>query len=139
MKTLSEKKEFTVRLSDTDTLGVVWHGNYIQYFEDGREAFGEKYGIRYLDIYEHDIVAPLVDIKCEYLSPLRYGDKAIVETTFINNPAAKIVFEYVIYQASDNKIVARGSSTQAFLTTKGEFQITVPPFFADWKKKHKLL
>ena len=39
-----------VRFSETDPLGIVWHGNYIKYFEEGREAFGRKYGLSYLDV-----------------------------------------------------------------------------------------
>ena len=39
---LSESLIITVRFSETDPLGIVWHGNYIKYFEDGREAFGRK-------------------------------------------------------------------------------------------------
>ena len=47
---LSESLIITVRFSETDPLGIVWHGNYIKYFEDGREAFGRKYRISYLDV-----------------------------------------------------------------------------------------
>ena len=47
---LSESLIITVRFSETDPLGIVWHGNYIKYFEDGREAFGRKYGISYLNV-----------------------------------------------------------------------------------------
>jgi len=39
---LSIKTETIIRFSEVDSMGVVWHGNYIKYFEDGREAFGNK-------------------------------------------------------------------------------------------------
>ena len=42
-------KDVRVRFSETDNLGVVWHGNYVKYFEDGREAFGREHNISYLD------------------------------------------------------------------------------------------
>ena len=38
-------KDVRVRFNETDVLGVVWHGNYIKFFEDGREAFGREHGI----------------------------------------------------------------------------------------------
>ena len=95
-----------VRYSETDAIGVVWHGNYFRYFEDGREAFGEKYGLEYLYMYNNDFITPLVKIDCDYLSPLKYGETAIVETKFINTKAAKIIFEYNIYRESDNEKVA---------------------------------
>ena len=50
IKTLVHNSNFAVRFNETDPLGIVWHGNYITYFEDGREAFGRHFGISYLDI-----------------------------------------------------------------------------------------
>ena len=127
-----------VRYSEADAIGVVWHGNYLRYFEDGREAFGEKYGLEYLDVYSNNFITPLVKINCDFLSPLKYGETAIVETKFIQTKAAKIIFEYGIYRESDNQKVATGSSTQVFVTTKGEFSITVPDFYQNWKLKNGL-
>ena len=48
--TLTASVIIRVRFSETDPLGIVWHGNYIKYFEEGREAFGRKYGLSYLDV-----------------------------------------------------------------------------------------
>ncbi len=48
---LTERVEILVRFNEADPLGIVWHGHYVRYFEDGREAFGNKYGLRYLDIF----------------------------------------------------------------------------------------
>ena len=48
---LTTEIEFDIRFSETDAMGVVWHGNYLKYFEDGREAFGKEFGMEYLDIY----------------------------------------------------------------------------------------
>ncbi|HHZ66001.1 MAG TPA: acyl-CoA thioesterase [Flavobacteriales bacterium] len=127
-----------VRYSETDAIGVVWHGNYLRYFEDGREAFGEKYGLEYLEIYTNDFIVPLVQINCDFLSPLKYGEAVLVETKLVNTKAAKIIFEYNIYRESDNKKVAAGSSTQVFVTKAGEFSITVPEFYKSWKQKHGL-
>ena len=47
---LSVSKDIRVRFNETDPLGIVWHGYYITYFEDGREAFGRLHGISYLDV-----------------------------------------------------------------------------------------
>ena len=46
------RTEILVRFNEADPLGIVWHGHYIRYFEDGREAFGNQYGIGYLDFYK---------------------------------------------------------------------------------------
>ena len=47
--TLSYVAEIPVRFSEVDSLQIVWHGHYIEYMEEAREAFGKKYGLSYLD------------------------------------------------------------------------------------------
>ncbi len=124
-----------VRFGEVDSMKIVWHGNYIKYFEDGREAFGLKYNLGYLDVYKHKIMIPIVKVNCDYKRPLVYGDEAVVETTYINTDAAKIVFEYRIFRKSDHELMATGSSTQVFLTPEGELLLTSPEFYIGWKKK----
>jgi acyl-CoA thioester hydrolase len=132
---LIDRKEVIVRFGEVDSMRIVWHGNYIKYFEDGRESFGAKYNLGYLDVYRHKVMIPIVKVTCDYKKPLEYGDTAIVETRFVNSEAAKILFEYTIFRKSDNELVATGSSMQVFLTPERELLLTAPQFFIDWKKK----
>jgi acyl-CoA thioester hydrolase len=137
---LSHETEVTVRFNEADPLGIVWHGHYIRYFEDGREAFGKAHGISYLDCYNHGIALPVVSVHCDYTKPLRYGDIVIVQTTFVNSAAAKMLFEYKIFEASKKTLVAKGSSVQVFVDLKSfQLQLTAPTFFAEWKQKHNLV
>ncbi len=63
---------------------VVWHGEYVRYFEDGREAFGEQYpGLGYLDIYNSGYTTPIVEMHVEYKLPLRIAERAVVETRYL--------------------------------------------------------
>jgi len=136
LKQLSEKIEINVRFNEADPLGIVWHGHYIRYFEDGREAFGNKYGIGYLDFYRQNIIIPVVHIDCSYKRSLRYGEKVIVETNFIPTDAAKLKFEYKLYNTTKGELVATGSSVQVFLDKETSvLQLTNPSFFEEWKKK----
>jgi len=137
---LSHKTEVIVRFNEADPLGIVWHGHYIRYFEDGREAFGKEHGISYLDCHRHGLVVPVVSVQCDFRKPLRYGDTVLVHTTFINSEAAKLIFEYKIFEAGSNTLVAKGSSVQVFVDVKNfELQLTLPPFIAAWKKKQNLI
>jgi acyl-CoA thioester hydrolase len=129
-----DTKEIVVRFSEVDSMKIVWHGNYLKYFEDGRESFGARYHLGYLEVYKHNIMIPIVKINCDYKRPLVYGDTAIVETRYINTEAAKILFKYTIYRKSDHEIMATGSSMQVFLTPEGELILTAPEFYLDWKK-----
>ncbi|MGQ0829952.1 MAG: acyl-CoA thioesterase [Bacteroidota bacterium] len=135
---LINKTEVNVRFSEVDALGIVWHGHYLKFFEDGREAFGKQYGLGYLDVYEHQLTIPLININVDFKKIVKYGDSVRIETAFINSPAAKIVFHYKIFRLSDNELVATGESTQVFMNTTHELYITVPPFFEDWKKERGL-
>ncbi|MCB0518420.1 MAG: acyl-CoA thioesterase [Lewinellaceae bacterium] len=138
-KTLTVRTEVPVRFNEADPLGIVWHGHYIRYFEDGREAFGAQYGLTYLDFYKNGLVVPIVNIDCSYKKPLRYGDKVIVETTYHNLKAAKILFKYKLFHAQNGDLVATGSSVQVFLDHKtNHLHLNNPSFFESWKHKNGL-
>jgi acyl-CoA thioester hydrolase len=136
---LKAEIEIPVRFSEVDSLGIVWHGNYVQYMEDGREAFGKKYDLKYLDIYGNGYFTPIVKLVCDYKYSLNYGDTAIVETIYTDSEAAKIQFDYNIYRKSNHELVATGKTVQVFLNTSRELMLNIPPFFAEWKKKRGIL
>jgi acyl-CoA thioester hydrolase len=137
---LTERANILVKFNEADPLGIVWHGHYVRYFEDGREAFGEKYGLRYLDIFKEGYTVPIVKVECNYKRSLRYGDRVIVETKYMDTPAAKIRFEYTLYNAATGELVANGYSLQVFLDTEtSTLQLTIPPFFRAWKEQVGLL
>ena len=137
VKTLSNTKEITVRFSECDSLKVVWHGNYVTYFEDGRESFGNEFGLAYLQIYEQSgFAVPLVSLEVNYKKMVSVGEKITVETTLIDTPAAKLIFEYKIYN-SKKEVVCTGKTVQVYLhVEKQELMIVVPDFFENWKRKY---
>lgn len=137
---LTDQTEVVVKFNEADPLGIVWHGHYIRYFEDGREAFGKRYGIAYLDFYHNGLAVPVVSVNCDYKKPLRYGDSVIVETTYINSAAAKLKFEYKIYESKSRTLVATGQSLQVFVNARSfALELTMPDFFEKWKRKWNLL
>lgn len=134
---LSHLTEVVVRFNEADPLGIVWHGHYVRYFEDGREAFGQEYGLSYLHVYKQGFTVPVVKIQCEYKKSLRYGDRVIIETMYTACDAARLEFSYTLYNAATKDIVARGNSVQVFLDRENNLlQLTNPPFFEEWKEKY---
>ena len=123
---LTNRTTFRVRFSEIDSMQIVWHGEYVRYFEDGREAFGKQYGLDYMSIYREGYMVPI-------------GEEAIIETRYIACEAAKIKFEYVIYRATDQSVVATGSTIQVFLNLNKELELMNPPFYLEWKKKWNIL
>lgn len=132
-------KEFEVRFSEVDSMGIVWHGSYAKYFEDGREEFGKKYGIGYMFIFRNGFYAPLVDLNFQFKKPLPYETKAIVETKYINALSAKLQFEYRIFLPEDNSLICTGTSTQVFLDKNYQLVWFTPTFYDEWKAKFGLL
>ena len=125
-----------VRFSEVDSMQIVWHGEYVKYFEDGREAFGREYtGLGYMDIYASGFLAPIVELQVEYKRSLKVNDRAVVETQYIDTEGAKILFEYIIRSENDNEIVATGRTTQVFLDKDGELMLLSPEFYLDWKRR----
>ena len=122
-----------VRFSECDPLQIVWHGNYLKYFEEGREDFGRKHNISYLDAQESGFAVPVVKSVCEHKLPLKYGNEFEVETTFVNSEAAKLIFRYKIF--CDGKLICTGETVQVFTDKNSELVLTNPPFFLDWKMK----
>jgi acyl-CoA thioester hydrolase len=136
---LTASKEIEVRFSEVDSMKIVWHGSYALYFEDAREAFGEKYGLSYLDILNNGYYAPLVDLRFNYKKPLLYKHKARVDISFRNTKAAKIIFDYEIYDLADGSLIATGYSIQVFLDKQYQLVWTNPPFYEEWKKNNNLI
>lgn len=133
-KSLTVRTDITVKFNEADPLGIVWHGHYIRYFEDGREAFGKKYGCSYLDFYKNGLVVPIVKVECDFKKSLRYGDTVTVEATYTSTLAAKILFTYQLFHGGSGELIAKGSTIQVFLdAASNTLQLSTPPFFQSWK------
>lgn len=132
---LTERTVTRVRFDEVDSLGIVWHGNYVKYLEDGREAWGRRFGIPYLTIYRrHGFSVPLVKLDMDYKRPLRYEETCTIETTYIDSDAAKLQLRYTIYNEA-GEVVLKAFSIQVFLTAEGDLQLTMPDFFVAWKRE----
>lgn len=131
--------ETIIRFSEVDSMQIVWHGNYVKYLEDGREAFGREFNLGYYDVYNLGFMIPIVSFNISYKRMTKYGESITIVTEFVNTDAAKIVFDYKIYRSSDNALVLTAKTTQAFLDTNNELQLTNPQFYIDWKKKWQII
>ena len=139
MNKLSNLTPIRARFSEVDMMAVAWHGSYVKYLEDGREAFGEQFGLEYMTVYNAGFMTPIVRMNIEYKSPLLYGNSSEIETVFINSPAAKIRFEYTIKCAKTGNIIALAWTEQVFINAQTrELELTPPEFFIDWKRKNGL-
>jgi len=114
-----------VRYAETDQMGVVYHGNYAQYFEMGRVEWLRNKGISYKSMEEKGIMLPVVSLTMNYKRPARYDDELTVRTIFKNQESVKIEFDYEIYNQS-NELLTIGSSVLVFVDIKTG-RPTLPP------------
>lgn len=134
-KQLKASTVLKVRFSEVDSMGIVWHGSYSMYFEDAREAFGKKYGLGYLLIYNSGYYAPLVELSFHYKKPLAYGSKARIDIIYTLTDAAKIIYDYEIHDPDSNELLATGRSVQVFLDRDYQLVWDTPEFYRLWKEK----
>ena len=135
---LVNRTEIRVRFNEVDSLRYVWHGHYVKYFEDGREAFGREFGLGYMTMYDQGFATPLIRVELDYKQPLFYGDEAIVETQYVDSAAAKIIFQFQIFKKSTMELVAEGQTVQVFTDLNGELVLTIPEFMKEWKRKFRV-
>ncbi len=133
-KILQAEKEIEIRFSEVDSMNIVWHGSYVLYLEDAREAFGKKYHLEYLYMYEKGFYAPLVDMQLHYKTPLKYRDRAKIVIKYRNTAAAKLIFDYEIYNLTTGELALTATTTQVFLDTDYQLLWSVPDFINQWKQ-----
>lgn len=138
-RVLSAEKVVDIRFSEVDSMGIVWHGSYVAYFEDVREVFGKKYGLEYLRIYDNGYYAPLTELHFNYKRPLKYQDRARVVATYRPSDAAKIVFDYEIFDLETSELMVTGHSVQVFLDRDFQLAWNSPDFYMEWKRKNGVL
>lgn len=116
-----------VRFEEVDPMGIVWHGRYPGFFEDGRVALGSRYGIGYEDFFRHGVPAPIRKLQIDYLAPLRFREDFSVEAILHWSDAARFDFEFLV-RGADEILVATGCTVQLMVDPVGGVLLVPPPF-----------
>ncbi len=119
--------EVRVRYAETDQMGVVYHGNYAQYFEMGRVEWLRNIGVSYKWMEENGIMLPVVSLTMNYKKPARYDDKLLVKTIFKKLSTVKIEFDYEIY-GEQQELLTIGNSILVFVDMKTGRPIAPPNY-----------
>lgn len=136
MSKLTTSKKIEIRFHEVDSMGIVWHGSYMQYFEDAREEFGKKYDLGYMLMARNGYYAPLVDIQFSYKKPIQYEEAIEIGIEYVPTEAAKICFLYTIKSLKTGEVLTTGSSIQVFLDKNYQLVLCNPEFYAKWKTVH---
>ena len=116
---LSQSTSFRIRYAETDQMGVVYHGNYAQFFEMGRIDWLRALGISYKSMEKNNVMLPVVSLECNFKKSAEFDDVLTVKTSLKKIPTVKIEFEYEITNQK-NELLTTGNTTLAFInmTTK---------------------
>lgn len=121
----SDTIQVRVRYSETDQMGVVYHGNYLPYFEVGRVEWLRNQGISYKELEERGIALPIVNININYKKPARYDDLLSIKTSFVSQSSVKITFECEIFNEA-NELLTTATFLLVFVDIKTG-KPTLPP------------
>ena len=127
-----KKYEFKVRVryAETDQMGVVYHGNYPQYFEMGRVEWLRNLGVSYKWMEENGVMLPVVSLEMNFKKPARYDDILLVKTILKSQHSVKIEFDYEIYNVQ-NQLLTTGYSMLVFVDMKTGRPILPPKYVSD--------
>jgi len=116
------RREFKIRVTyaDTDAMGIVYHTNYIKWFEIGRTEFFREIGIVYADIEAAGYYLPLSEAHCHYIMPARYDEILVIQTEIVYIRRASIKFSYTIMDEKKEREIAEGYTLHAFTDKSGK-------------------
>jgi len=115
-----------VYYADTDHGHVVYYANYLKWFEIGRTELLRDYGFNYADYENQNLIAPVVEVKCNYKEPAVYNDITTIKTTIVNIGNSSIKFDYKIIRKNDNRILAEGYTVNVFVNIKTRKSTRIP-------------
>jgi acyl-CoA thioester hydrolase len=133
--TISHRTTYRVIYGDTDTMGVVYHANYLRWFEIGRTELFRHLGMPYREIEDRGLMLPVSEVKCKYLTPARYDDVVAIETTLNTGFRAGMQFDYTIASQDDAVIHTTGYTRHAFINVQGKV-VRPPSFIRELIKKN---
>ena len=131
-KFLENTVEFKIDFFEVDSMRIVWHGNYINYFERARCAFLDKIGYNYIAMEESGYIFPVTEVKCKYVKSLHFGDLCRAKAILVEYENM-IKFNFELYNAKTGERTTKGSVSQMCIDAKtGETQFVCPEI---WRNK----
>jgi acyl-CoA thioester hydrolase len=119
--------------ADTDRSSVVYHANYLRYFEFGRASLMRDAAYPYREIEESGYVYPIVDLAIQFQNPLHYDDPLWVHTRPTQLERVRLRFDYIITHGSTGVDICRGHTRHCALNAKGQPVAVDPKTIELWK------
>jgi acyl-CoA thioester hydrolase len=116
---------YKIRYAETDQMGVVHHGNYALYLEQSRIDWLDCKGLNYSKLEKDGVMLPVLKMEIEYKRPLHFGETVRVNIHCVEEPRARIKFDYKLYNNND-ELVALARVELAFISATTRRPIRCP-------------
>ena len=127
MKSFSIK--IKVRYCETDQMGLVHHGNYINYFEEARIAWISNLGLLYSEMEKSGIILPVSKLNVSYLRPAYFDDDLVVNVELAELPTSRLIFNYTI--KNKDEVIVTGTTVLAFLNKETKKPVRCPDYMLE--------
>ncbi len=114
---ITSRTQVTVRYAETDMMGIVYHANYLPWFEIGRTTLLKEQGLSYRKLEESGYQLPILEISAQYRRPAVYDDTLTIITTISEKPSLRIKISYEVRRGDE--LLATGQSQNAFVDKQG--------------------
>jgi acyl-CoA thioester hydrolase len=125
---IRSRSTVTVRYAETDMMGVVYHANYLPWFEIGRTTLLKELGVPYRRLEEEGFRLPVLEVSAKYLRPAVYDDTLEVTATVRERPQLRIRIDYEVRRGEE--LLATGNTLHAFVDREGR-PVRPPPWAVD--------
>jgi acyl-CoA thioester hydrolase len=116
---VSGETKLRVRYAETDKMGVVYHSNFLIWFEVGRVELLRQLGFQYSEMEKHyNCHLPVVDLRIRYKAPAQYDDEIVVRTGLKRMSASLLHFSYEIFREGDRTLLATGETMHIVVDNK---------------------
>ncbi len=114
---IESRAQVTVRYAETDMMGIVYHANYLPWFEIGRTTLLKEFGLPYRQLEADGYRLPVLEISAKYLRPALYDDVLAIVTRIREKPLLRIHLDYEVFRGDE--LLATGRSMHAFVNLQG--------------------
>jgi len=114
-----------VRYQETDRMGIVYHANYLSYFELGRVEWLRNKGLDYARLEDSGVLLPVVNVSVSYKAPARYDQLLSVKTELVKIGGASLVFQNKIYD-ENKRLLVEGAVTLVATDSSSFKPIKIP-------------
>jgi acyl-CoA thioester hydrolase len=124
---IESRTQITVRYAETDMMGIVYHGNYLPWFEVGRTTLLKECGIVYRDLETQGYRLPVIELGTKFFRPALYDDTVTVITRLKERPMVRIRLDYEVRRGDE--LLVTGFTIHTFINKAGEPVRPPPAYF----------